>query len=334
MATRKTIIALNDIDDLLDLKRPWLAALLGWLIPGAGQIYQGRTFKGVLFCVCILGMFFCGVQMGEGRPVYCYYEVSDDRIGGFDKAAMQHRNYGYISQFLVGLPAMPALIQSQRFNSPSNTYELDQPLDELFEGVIRSGSEAEEQGVAGTLSLQMDSGLSGPILTGRLLGTLKSSGESIDLELSDNNGRGFGFTAIGRKIAADPERFVSLEISKVVKGPSDLRGSIQGTIPRPFYNWFQVPLQDIQLQDMNARLGKRWELAMVFTWIAGLLNILAIWDAFEGPAYGLCPLVAGEGDAGSLQSSQASGPGAKERQSDPGTASLRPEVSKLPRANS
>ena len=27
-------------------------------------------------------------------------------------------------------------------------------------------------------------------------------------------------------------------------------------------------------------------MAMVFTWIAGLLNILAIWDAVEGPAFG------------------------------------------------
>jgi hypothetical protein len=29
-----------------------------------------------------------------------------------------------------------------------------------------------------------------------------------------------------------------------------------------------------------------FELALVFTWIAGLLNILAVWDALEGPAYG------------------------------------------------
>ncbi|MFT5091852.1 MAG: hypothetical protein ACI93T_000671, partial [Porticoccaceae bacterium] len=27
-------------------------------------------------------------------------------------------------------------------------------------------------------------------------------------------------------------------------------------------------------------------LALVYTWIAGLLNILAVWDALQGPAYG------------------------------------------------
>ena len=24
----------------------------------------------------------------------------------------------------------------------------------------------------------------------------------------------------------------------------------------------------------------------MFTWIAGLLNLMAIWDAYDGPAYG------------------------------------------------
>ena len=31
--------------------------------------------------------------------------------------------------------------------------------------------------------------------------------------------------------------------------------------------------------------GSRFELGVVFTMIAGLLNILAIYDALEGPAY-------------------------------------------------
>ena len=35
----------------IDLKEPWLAALLAWLVPGLGHIYQGRTGKGILFFV-------------------------------------------------------------------------------------------------------------------------------------------------------------------------------------------------------------------------------------------------------------------------------------------
>ena len=61
---------------------------------------------------------------------------------------------------------------------------------------------------------------------------------------------------------------------------------IEGTVPRQFWDWFQVPLEDKALEEIHGRLGRRFELAQVFTWIAGLLNLLAIWDAFEGPAYG------------------------------------------------
>ncbi len=61
---------------------------------------------------------------------------------------------------------------------------------------------------------------------------------------------------------------------------------IEGTIPRPFLDHFQVPLTDEALQHLNGKLGKQYELALVYTWIAGLLNLLAVWDAAAGPAYG------------------------------------------------
>jgi hypothetical protein len=61
---------------------------------------------------------------------------------------------------------------------------------------------------------------------------------------------------------------------------------IVGFVPRPFLDWFEAPLNDDEIQSLNRRLGKRYELALVYTWIAGLLNILAVWDALEGPAYG------------------------------------------------
>ncbi|MBL4884223.1 MAG: hypothetical protein JKY95_06785 [Planctomycetaceae bacterium] len=331
MATKNTVTSSTNDDELLDLKKNWLAAVLTWLIPGAGQIYQGRTFKGVLFGICILGMFFCGVQMGEGRPVYCYYE---SETGDRNRLVMRHRNYGYISQFLVGLPSIPALIQSKRFDSPANTYDLDRPIKKPFEGVVRAGVNGQQQEVVGLIELKMEPGPSGPELTGKLSGTLQASGESVELELIQSNGGEYGYPSLGRKIAADPQRLVSLEIAKVVQGPEGLGRDIMGTIPRPFHNWYQVPLQDSELQDMNARLGKRWELAMVFTWIAGLLNILAIWDAYEGPAYGLRPLIAsagGEGESsGNSQASQPSGPNTEKQIAEPVTTASTPNRPEKP----
>ena len=40
------------------------AALLSYLVPGLGQIYQGRVGKGVLFLVCIYTLFFYGLFLG------------------------------------------------------------------------------------------------------------------------------------------------------------------------------------------------------------------------------------------------------------------------------
>src|SRR5580700_10644948 len=43
-----------------------IPGLLSLLVPGLGQIYQGRVAKGVLFLVCIYGLFFYGMWLGSG----------------------------------------------------------------------------------------------------------------------------------------------------------------------------------------------------------------------------------------------------------------------------
>jgi hypothetical protein len=36
-------------------------------VPGLGHFYQGRTGKGWLYAICILGLYFLGFAMGEGK---------------------------------------------------------------------------------------------------------------------------------------------------------------------------------------------------------------------------------------------------------------------------
>lgn len=43
-----------------------LAGLLSYLVPGLGQISQGRLGKGLLFLVCIYALFFYGQYLGSG----------------------------------------------------------------------------------------------------------------------------------------------------------------------------------------------------------------------------------------------------------------------------
>ena len=87
----------------ITLKNPYLAAFLAYLVPGLGHFYQGRRGKGILYLVCILGLYLVGLYLGDAKIVYWRW-VSPLRD------AEQFR-LGYLAQFWVGLAALPALIQ-------------------------------------------------------------------------------------------------------------------------------------------------------------------------------------------------------------------------------
>ncbi len=63
-------------------------------------------------------------------------------------------------------------------------------------------------------------------------------------------------------------------------------GRLSGKFPRKLVDRFEAPPDDEYYLSLHRTLGKFHELAMTFTMIAGLLNILVILDAVEGPAYG------------------------------------------------
>jgi hypothetical protein len=88
----------------VNLKNRYLALLLAWMVPGLGHIYQGRTGKGVLYAVCILGLFFVGLAMGDWQIIY--WRWVDPR------ANTEAFCFYYLGQFWTGLAAVPALIQS------------------------------------------------------------------------------------------------------------------------------------------------------------------------------------------------------------------------------
>src|SRR5881628_3578948 len=52
------------------LKDPFTAAVLAWLVPGLGHVYQGRTIKGIVFFLFLMGTFVAGMYLGEWKTVY------------------------------------------------------------------------------------------------------------------------------------------------------------------------------------------------------------------------------------------------------------------------
>jgi hypothetical protein len=138
---------------------PSTAAILAWLVPGLGHIYQGRVLKGIVFFAALMGTFAFGMYLGEWKVVYWAWDDRKPVVEGICRVGM-------------GLPCLPALLQS-------------------FD---RSGA---------------------------------------------------GLPILGR---------------------------------------FQAAPSSAELQELNARLNRTWDVAKIYTMIACLLNVLVILDAYGGPA--------------------------------------------------
>ena len=102
----------NSKDDFerIDPPNKVTAALIAWLLPGFGHIYQGRTAKGILYACCIIPVLIAGIWMGSyhdtkgklqiGRVIYYSWKDEEKRLY-------------FIPQAMIGLVAIPAVIQSK-----------------------------------------------------------------------------------------------------------------------------------------------------------------------------------------------------------------------------
>ncbi|MEW4527329.1 DUF6677 family protein [Maioricimonas sp. JC845] len=260
-------------DPRIPLKEPKLAALLAFLLPGAGHLYQGRYFKAGLYAVCIWGLFLYGMSLADWKI------VNAPPLHG--NASRRGVMLKYAAQFGVGAPALVALMQSERYYKESNrpVRQLDAPLDAPFTGELTLRTRQTAGDVTGTVYLEpAQGGFGAEVIRGRFAGT-DADGEPVEVQLGE-------FVELGRPISADSKRYLQAEVIDDAGGRIQSLGHLHGSIPRPFWNWFVVPLDDQQDRELHRQLGKYHELATVFTMIAGLLNVLAIWDALEGPAYG------------------------------------------------
>ncbi|MCO5168624.1 MAG: hypothetical protein M9894_19970 [Planctomycetes bacterium] len=79
-------------------KHPELAALLAWLVPGAGHVYAGQRIKGLVSMVLLLGAFAAGLRVSRGEAVSL-------------EAEMGHR-FAFIAQVGAGLPTAAGLAYS------------------------------------------------------------------------------------------------------------------------------------------------------------------------------------------------------------------------------
>ena len=97
-----------------------LAAFLSYLVPGLGQIYQGRIAKGVLFFGCLYGMFFYGQALGSWKNVYLpdsSQVVPPSARLSFGRTINDVYNRIYFAgQFWIGVAAWPAIWQYMNYD--------------------------------------------------------------------------------------------------------------------------------------------------------------------------------------------------------------------------
>lgn len=165
------------------------AFALSYLIPGLGQVYQGRIGKGLLFFFGLYGLFFYGMWMGQWRNVWLPdvsdqppLEVAGSRFTGVPSALWYRPQF--LGQFWIGVAAWPGVLQYVYFDPAKET---------------------------------------GPVL-----------------------------------------------------------GTFQRTPPEGTVN---DPPEKITLNKLQREGNKRWDLGWVYTVIAGVLNLLVMYDALAGPMF-------------------------------------------------
>lgn len=98
-------------EPLPDLPNPKTAALLAWLVPGLGHLYQGRRTKGVLFMASIVGLFVAGMVIGEGKVAYAS-TLPFAPVGSY-----VYDGWPFLCQSGIGVVAIPGWLERSRYLS-------------------------------------------------------------------------------------------------------------------------------------------------------------------------------------------------------------------------
>jgi hypothetical protein len=270
-------------DPRVQLKNPIVAGVLAYLIPGAGHWYQGRRFKATIYSGCILTIFVWGMILGNWQPVYSQLvQRTRAESAQFEETVPPMKfAFGYGAQFLVGLPALPSLVQEMRFRGEDADVEfLDKDIFSDFVGIIRERGEREfsAEQVRGQISISPVNPAGSQEITGTLT-AVAPNGSTAEYTLG-------GRIELGRAVFGSPRQEIHCRVISKDGVDFSPAASLQGTVSRSFLNWFQAPRDSQELDRLHGELSRKFDIACVFTWIAGLLNLLAIWDAAAGPAYG------------------------------------------------
>jgi hypothetical protein len=142
-----------------------LAGLLSYLVPGLGQIYQGRYAKGILFLVCLYGLFFYGLSLGNWQNVYLQPPADPNARPARDQRLIQVvlDRARFLGQVWIGVAAWPAFVQYNSYNPQVPAHPVlgkfeRMPTDEEMNNFLRDHDKLPDLGwvytvIAGVLNI-------------------------------------------------------------------------------------------------------------------------------------------------------------------------------------
>jgi hypothetical protein len=118
------------------VKLDLVAGLLSYLIPGLGQLTQGRTRKGLLFLVSLYTLFFYGMYLGQFKNVYLPDNHPEEKGTVSRLASDLYTRFQFVGQFPIGMVAWPAVYQYYLYdpadkNPPLNEWMRAPNMDEI-----------------------------------------------------------------------------------------------------------------------------------------------------------------------------------------------------------
>jgi hypothetical protein len=97
------------------------AGLLSYVIPGLGQIYQGRVAKGLLFLICLYSLFFYGMALGSWKNVYLPEVGKPNHTWNLPAPVVNlYNRIQFAGQFWIGAAAWPAIWQYLTYDEKQN----------------------------------------------------------------------------------------------------------------------------------------------------------------------------------------------------------------------
>jgi TM2 domain-containing membrane protein YozV len=136
------------------VKLDLVAAVLSYLIPGLGQVYQGRIGKGLLFFFGLYTLFFYGMWMGQWRNVWLPdADTLPNIVIGPQQLEGPLKSFAYrpqfLGQFCIGIAAWPAIYQYINYDAQKD----DGPIFGNFQRTPPEDGKP-EKGILGLNDLQ------------------------------------------------------------------------------------------------------------------------------------------------------------------------------------